>query len=109
MKALTIHQPYAELIRRGEKVIENRTWPTSYRGPLAIHAGGSVKFLEIAHRDRVVPRTWNQNTPAVDRIRRWLQTAIWISCSGRFIASAPRNQVGALKSYASPLPSYRRR
>lgn len=35
MKALTIHQPYAELIRRGEKVIENRTWPTSYRGPLA--------------------------------------------------------------------------
>jgi hypothetical protein len=46
MKALTICQPYAELIARGEKPIENRTWPTSYRGPLAIHAGKSRAWLE---------------------------------------------------------------
>ncbi len=45
MKALTICQPYAELIARGEKVIENRTWPTSYRGHLAIHAGKSRAWL----------------------------------------------------------------
>jgi hypothetical protein len=44
-KALTICQPYAELIARGEKVIENRTWPTSYRGPLLIHAGKSREWL----------------------------------------------------------------
>lgn len=39
MKALTICQPYAEMIVRGEKRVENRTWPTKYRGLLYIHAG----------------------------------------------------------------------
>lgn len=45
MKALTICQPYAELIACGEKRVENRTWSTSYRGPLAIHAGTSRAWL----------------------------------------------------------------
>lgn len=44
--ALTICQPYAELIARGEKPIENRTWPTPYRGWLAIHAGKSHEWLD---------------------------------------------------------------
>lgn len=41
MKALTICQPYATMIVRGEKRVENRTWPTTYRGLLYIHAGKS--------------------------------------------------------------------
>src|SRR2546425_12676597 len=45
MKALTVMQPYAELIARGDKLIENRTWPTSYRGPLLIHAGKSREWM----------------------------------------------------------------
>lgn len=45
MKALTICQPYAHLIATGEKRVENRTWPTSYRGPLLIHAGKSRDWL----------------------------------------------------------------
>jgi hypothetical protein len=47
MKALTICQPYAHLIAIGEKRVENRTWATAYRGPLAIHAGKSRKWLEL--------------------------------------------------------------
>lgn len=39
MKALTIHQPYAWAILAGLKPVENRTWSTSHRGPLLIHAG----------------------------------------------------------------------
>ena len=39
MKALSIMQPWAWLIVAGHKDIENRTWPTSYRGPVLIHAG----------------------------------------------------------------------
>lgn len=39
MKALTVQQPWAWAIAAGHKDIENRTWATSYRGPLAIHAG----------------------------------------------------------------------
>lgn len=46
MKALTICQPYAELIARREKPIENRTWPTAYRGQIAIHAGKSRDWLD---------------------------------------------------------------
>ena len=38
MKALTLHQPFASLVAIGAKRIETRSWSTSYRGPLAIHA-----------------------------------------------------------------------
>lgn len=38
MKAITIRQPFAEMILRGRKRVENRTWRTHYRGPLIIHA-----------------------------------------------------------------------
>ncbi len=47
MRALTILQPYAELIARGAKWIENRTWASHYRGPLAIHAGQSPRLLRV--------------------------------------------------------------
>jgi hypothetical protein len=45
MKALTVCQPHAHLIAIREKRVENRTWPTSYRGPLLIHAGKSREWL----------------------------------------------------------------
>jgi len=40
MKTLSIRQPYASLICRGIKTIENRSWDTAYRGKLLIHASG---------------------------------------------------------------------
>ena len=39
MKALSIRQPWAWLIVNGYKDIENRTWPTNFRGKFLIHAG----------------------------------------------------------------------
>ena len=38
MKAISIRQPWAALIVCGIKDIENRSWPTKYRGKLLIHA-----------------------------------------------------------------------
>jgi len=38
MKGLTLTQPWATLVAIGAKRIETRSWHTSYRGPLAIHA-----------------------------------------------------------------------
>jgi hypothetical protein len=38
MKALSVRQPWASMIARGEKTIECRSWPTKYRGPLLICA-----------------------------------------------------------------------
>ena len=38
MKAITLWQPWAQLVAIGAKRLETRSWATSYRGPLAIHA-----------------------------------------------------------------------
>lgn len=38
MKAITIWQPWASLLACGAKQYETRSWATSYRGPIAIHA-----------------------------------------------------------------------
>ena len=38
MKALSIKQPYAELILLGKKKIELRRWNTNFRGEFIIHA-----------------------------------------------------------------------
>lgn len=46
MKAITICQPHAWAVVYGNKYIENRTWPSSYRGPLLIHAGKSKEYLD---------------------------------------------------------------
>lgn len=43
MKVLTVRQPWASLIVAGFKDVENRTWPTNYRGRLGIHAGSRVE------------------------------------------------------------------
>jgi len=42
IKALTIRQPWAELILRGRKPYELRSWKTKYRGPLVIQAAMGV-------------------------------------------------------------------
>lgn len=41
MKALSITQPYAELIKNGTKKIETRSWKTNYRGTIYIHASST--------------------------------------------------------------------
>lgn len=38
IKCITLTQPWATLVAIGAKKIETRSWSTSYRGPLAIHA-----------------------------------------------------------------------
>jgi len=42
MKCLSIQQPWAWAILAGHKRVENRTWSTRHRGPLAIHASMKV-------------------------------------------------------------------
>jgi len=49
--ALTLWQPWASLIRYEVKRIETRSWTTSYRGPIAIHAAkkpvAASDYLEL--------------------------------------------------------------
>ena len=41
MKVLSIRQPWASLIIKGFKDVENRSWRTSIRGEIAVHASAS--------------------------------------------------------------------
>ncbi len=42
--AISVYQPWADLIVRGIKNIENRSWPTRFRGRILIHAGNVIKW-----------------------------------------------------------------
>ncbi len=42
MKALSLKQPWAELVVMGRKSIELRTWNTKFRGEFLVHASGNA-------------------------------------------------------------------
>lgn len=53
IKALTIWQPWSHLKALNLKKYETRSWATSYRGPVAIHAAAKP----IAQIRKLIPRT----------------------------------------------------
>jgi len=98
MKALTVQQPYASLIVgwdgidvRDVKRVENRCWPTSYRGPLLIHAGMSTRWLD----------TWDGPTPAQLPMGVFLGSVELAGCQKiESIRCAPdRSPIGWLKHH----------
>ena len=54
MKVLSLMQPWAHLFVNGNKKNETRTWQTSYRGELYIHASSKFNFsdLELCKQDK---------------------------------------------------------
>lgn len=46
VRAISIRQPWAWLIIHGGKDIENRGWPASYRGPVLVHASGTMTGVD---------------------------------------------------------------
>ncbi|MEH1786438.1 MAG: ASCH domain-containing protein [Nostoc sp.] len=63
MKMITLWQPWASLIPLGLKQYETRSWGTSYRGPLLIHAakrpidGGAIAgWLHVQQVAEIKPK-----------------------------------------------------
>lgn len=59
MRALTLFQPWAQLIADGQKTFETRSWSTSYRGPIAIHAGRTIDrehAIDCGYQPDALPR-----------------------------------------------------
>ena len=54
LRAISIRQPYAEAILRGEKVVEYRTRNTNVRGKVFIYAGSKILNNEIFEEYRVL-------------------------------------------------------
>jgi ASCH domain len=63
MKALSIQQPWGHLIASGQKDIENRDWPTRFRGRFLIHVG---KRIDIDFDARDFPGMALQMPPVLD-------------------------------------------
>lgn len=60
LKALSLHQPWAWAVVHGYKDVENRSWSTTHRGPLLIHASKRLdpegfQFLWELGLHRVLP------------------------------------------------------
>lgn len=55
MKAISLWQPWATLIAIGAKQFETRSWATSYRGPLAIHA--SKRKVDVSELNPTIVKT----------------------------------------------------
>lgn len=55
MKVLTIKQPWATLIMQGDKRFEFRSWKTSYRGDLLIHAGKGIDKEAMKRLKKYLP------------------------------------------------------
>ena len=81
MKTITVKQPWAWLIIEGVKDIENRTWPTKFRGRVLIHAAAK-------------PWTWQSLlkylTPAMKSVfDKGGASRTWLDCltKGKIIGS----------------------
>lgn len=63
MIALSIRQPWAWLILHAGKDIENRTWPTRYRGHVLIHA---AKGMTRAEYEDAEDPLWSRGGPTIE-------------------------------------------
>lgn len=63
MRALSLHQPWAQAVVLDEKSIETRSWQTSYRGPLAIHATKSMRHAQASDDQLERPSLVAEFTP----------------------------------------------
>lgn len=54
MKALSVKQPWANMIASGEKTIETRTYPTKYRGKLLIVSSKKPDISPAGHALAIV-------------------------------------------------------
>jgi hypothetical protein len=113
-----VKQPWSELIARGAKTLDLRTWTTAYRGPLLIVAslafdrrgrhhgvdgprGAAVCVVELVD---VRPATALDADAACITLPSWEGVLAWILTDPRRVASTPiRGRLGLFTP--PPLPA----
>jgi hypothetical protein len=114
VKVLSIRQPWAWLIVNGHKDVENRTWRTTLRGPILIHASTAKDGLEYSWASARVARISPVELPAHRDAERGgiVGVADLVDCRRRNL-NAPRDEVspwheegcfGFYLAHAAPLP-----
>lgn len=105
MKALSIRQPYAWLIVNGFKDIENRTWPTKFRGRVLIHAGINYPKRDYADDAEDWPRAYGiQYPPREQMIGGIVGVATIIDCVSDSESEWFNGPYGFVLADAKPLP-----
>jgi hypothetical protein len=74
MRALTVRPPWSWAIAHGGKNIENRSWPTSYRGLLAIHGGARSRWDPDGQASPLLRAAWAEHA----RSRPEAHNTIWL-------------------------------
>lgn len=116
MKTLSVRQPWADLIIRGIKDIENRTWTTAYRGPLLIHASKTLVNTVALERFYGEEHEWELGgfvgivdlvDVVTDSKSPWAhndgEAYHWVLANPRRVPFVPMN--GKLNLYETPWPS----
>lgn len=78
MRAISIRAPWWWYILYAGKDIENRDWPTSYRGPVLIHASSwwvhhEARDDNLSARRMAVDAGYGGITPNTAEAREWMQ------------------------------------
>lgn len=93
MKALSVKQPWAELIARGEKTIETRGKATRHRGPLLIVSCRSPNVwatgCAIAVVDLVDCRPMTRADEGAALCGRWTGAKAWVLENPRRVEPVP--------------------
>jgi len=113
MKTLSIRQPFASLICRGIKIIENRSWKTNYRGKLLIHASGKPiawPSFEYLPRDFIknYEKYYGKSVKSIPSIYisyiNWLEELFSFYHIDKPAFYQPENIKDLVKKYGSALP-----
>lgn len=69
-QALSVRQPWAWLIVKGHKPVENRSWWTSFRGRFWVHASKSMSKIEYEVCRNFVLKEFGLMVPAASMLPR---------------------------------------
>lgn len=106
MKALSIRQPWAWLIVNGWKNIENREWPTHFRGRFLIHSSKSMTRAEYQACRLFMAGFTTLDIPPAEQLERGgiVGEAVLLNCVRRHDSEWFCGPFGFVLGEAKPLP-----
>src|SRR6266576_2450647 len=99
MKALSIKQPWANLIASGQKTIETREWATTYRGPILLVSSKVPKIepagCAVAVAELIDCRPMTKADELAAKCPIYPNAFAWILCNVKAIEPFPvKGQLG---------------
>ena len=87
MKALSLKQPWAELILQGKKTIETRIWNTNFRGEFLIHASGNLDEEAMkAYSFKELPRRAIIGKATLTEVKEYPTKEEWLADNDKHLA-----------------------